>query len=131
MDASDELAPMHIEVVNDTLRELNIMGKPVITVWNKIDLVREGGEKRIFRDFISDASVMISAATGEGIDNLAEELAKIIRESRVYVDRLIPYKEAAIAARIRREGQLVSEEYLEDGIRIRAYVPKSLEGILK
>ena len=122
---------MHIEVVNDTLRELNIMGKPVITVWNKIDLVREGGEKRIFRDFISDASVMISAATGEGIDNLAEELAKIIRESRVYVDRLIPYKEAAIAARIRREGQLVSEEYLEDGIRIRAYVPKSLEGILK
>ena len=131
VDASDEMAPMHIEVVNDTLRDLGITGKPVITVWNKIDLVRESGDNEtVFRDFSSDASVTISAATGEGVPELLAELEKIIRESRVYIDKLIPYRDAALAARVRKAGQLISEEYLEDGIRIQAYVPAQLAGIL-
>ena len=126
VDASDEMAPMHIGVVNDTLRDLNITGKPVITVWNKIDIVRARGDDTVFRDFSSDASVAVSAATGEGIDELIEELEKIIRASRVYVDRVIPYKDAAYAAKVRKEGQLITEEYLEDGIHIQAYVPAHL-----
>ena len=84
----------------------------------------------MFRDFSSDASVTISAATGEGVPELLAELEKIIRESRVYIDKLIPYRDAALAARVRKEGQLISEEYLEDGIRIQAYVPAQLAGVL-
>lgn len=123
-DASDPQAELQCRVVRDTLRDLDITGKPVITVWNKMDIADE--EMKPFRDFTSDASVQISAATGEGIDRLFGELERILRERRVYIDTILPYSEAAAAAEIRRMGQLISEEYEAEGIHIKAYVPQML-----
>lgn len=123
VDASDEQYEMHCKVVNDTLRELGITGKPVITVWNKTDLVEEG---LIFRDFEADASVQISAIEGTGIDELFAEIERLLRKSRVYIDTVIPYPESAVIAEIRRLGQLISEEYEPEGVHIKAHVPQSL-----
>lgn len=123
IDASDPQAEMHRAVVYDTLRELGITDRPVITAWNKSDLTDEDA---IFRDFDADASVKISARTGEGIEELYQAIQEIIRESRVYMDAVIPYADGAIVSEIRRFGQLLSEEYEADGIHIRAYAPKAL-----
>lgn len=123
VDSSDEQAEMHCKVVYDTIRDLGITGKPVITVWNKIDLVPEG---TLFRDFTADASVHISAKTGLGVDAFYEELQRLLRESRVYIDRLIPYADSAVIAEIRKYGQLLSEEYEADGVHITAHIPASL-----
>ena len=123
IDASDPQAEMHRKVVYDTLRDLDISGRPVITVWNKADLI---SKDEVFRDFDSDASVRISARTGEGIGDLCETVAKILRENRVFIDKIIPYSEAALVAKIRTAGQLISEEYEENGIHVRAYVPASM-----
>lgn len=123
IDASDPQAEMHRKVVYDTLVELGIIDKPVITLWNKSDLVNEDA---LFRDFGADASVKISAKTGAGIDEFYSELARILRESRVYTDTVIPYKNTAVVAEIRKAGQLLSEEYEEEGIHIKAYVPRAL-----
>lgn len=123
IDASDPQAEMHRKVVYDTLRDLDISGRPVITVWNKADLI---SKDEVFRDFDSDASVRISARTGEGIEDLCETVAKILRENRIFIDKIIPYSEAALVARIRTAGQLISEEYEENGIHVRAYVPASM-----
>lgn len=123
IDASDPQAEMHKRVVYDTLIDLGITDKPVITVWNKADLV---AEEALFRDFGADASVKISAKTGAGLDEFYSELARILRESRVSIDAVIPYKNTAVVAEIRKAGQLLSEEYEEDGIHIRAYVPRAL-----
>ena len=123
IDASDPQAEMHRRVVYDTLIDLGITDKPVITVWNKADLVDEGA---LFRDFGADASVKISAKTGAGLDEFYSELARILRESRVYVDTVIPYKNTAVVAEVRKTGQLLSEEYEEDGVHIKAYVPRAL-----
>ena len=123
IDASDPQAEMHRKVVYDTLRDLDISGRPVITVWNKADLI---SKDEVFRDFDSDASVRISARTGEGIGDLCETVAKILRENRIFIDKIIPYSEAALVARIRTAGQLISEEYEENGIHVRAYVPASM-----
>lgn len=123
IDASDPQAELHRRVVYDTLRDLDISGRPVITVWNKADLV-DAGES--FRDFDADASVRISAKTGQGLEDLYEAVAEILRENRVYIDKVIPYRDAAAVARIRSAGQLLSEEYEENGIHVRAYVPRSL-----
>ena len=79
-----------------------------------------------FRDFDADASVRISAKTGQGLEDLYEAVAEILRENRVYIDKVIPYRDAAAVARIRSAGQLLSEEYEENGIHVRAYVPRSL-----
>ena len=123
IDASDPQAEMHRRVVYDTLIDLGITDKPVITVWNKADLV--DGDS-VFRDFGADASVTISAKTGAGLDEFYSELARILRESRVFIDTVIPYKSTALVAEIRRTGQLLSEEYEEDGIHVKAYVPRAL-----
>ena len=123
VDASDPQAELHLKVVYDTLADLDIGGKPTITVWNKADLLDEDA---IFRDFGSDASVKISAKTGQGIDALLSEITRLLNENRVFIDTVIPYSNAAIIAEIRRAGQLVSEEYTEDGIHIRAYAPRTL-----
>ena len=114
---------MHRRVVYDTLIDLGISDKPVITVWNKADLVDEDA---LFRDFGADASVKISAKTGAGLNEFYNELARILRESRVYVDTTVPYRNTAVVAEIRKAGQLLSEEYEEDGIHVKAYVPRAL-----
>ena len=123
IDASDPQAEMHRRVVYDTLIDLGISDKPVITVWNKADLV---DETALFRDFGADASVKISAKTGAGLDEFYSELAGLLRDSRVYVDTMIPYKNTAVVAEIRKTGQLLSEDYEEEGIHIKAYVPRAL-----
>ncbi|MBR4090248.1 MAG: GTPase HflX, partial [Mogibacterium sp.] len=74
----------------------------------------------------ADASVKISAKTGAGLDEFYNELARMLRESRVYVDTVIPYKNTAVVAEVRKTGQLLSEEYEEDGVHIKAYVPRAL-----
>ncbi len=123
IDAADPQAEMHRRVVYDTLIDLGITDKPVITVWNKADLVDAGA---VFRDFGADASVKISARTGEGLAEFYNELARILRESRIYIDTVIPYRNTAFVAEIRKLGQLISEEYEEEGIYIKAYVPRAL-----
>ena len=123
VDASDEQHELHMQVVRDTLKELDITGKPVITVWNKCDLV---GADDKFRDFDADASVRISALTGEGIEDFWSAVTGILRDRRVYVDKLIPYSDSSVIAEIRKYGQLLTEEFEAEGTRITAYVPKSL-----
>ena len=123
IDASDPGAELHRQVVYDTLRDLDIKGKPVVSVWNKADLVPDS---ETFRDFDADISVRMSARTGDGLDDLYGAVAKILKESRVYIDTVLPYKDTAVLAEIRTTGQLLSDEYEADGIHIRAYVPKKL-----
>ena len=122
VDASDEQSDLHKQVVNDTLRELEITGKPMITLWNKCDLTDPG---TLFKDFDADASVSISAKTGEGIEDFYLILGEILKRNRVYIDMVIPYRDAAVIAEIRQYGQLLSEEFEADGTHITAYVPAS------
>ena len=123
IDASDPQAELHRTVVYDTLTDLGITDKPVITVWNKADLVEADA---IFRDFSADASLRMSAKTGEGVDELYSEIDEVLKKSRVYIDEVIPYRDAARVAEIRRQGQLIAEEYEEDGVHVKAYVPRTL-----
>lgn len=123
VDASNPQAELHCKVVNDTLESLDIVGLPMVTAWNKIDLV---SERPAFKDFHADASVEISAATGEGIDELYDCIAEILSDMHKYVDMVIGYNEQAKLAQIRKYGQLLEEKYEGDGVHIKAYVPKSL-----
>ncbi len=122
-DASDPMAEKQAEVVYETLESLGIVGKPIITVWNKADLLESG---QVMRDFGADASVMISAKTGEGMDIFFNELETLLRKSRVLLRINIPYSRAADIAIIRKTGQLINEVYDHDGIHVEAYVPKHI-----
>ena len=51
-------------------------------------------------------------------------------ESRVYIERTFAYSEAGKIQQIREFGQLLEEEYVQDGIKVKAYVPREIEGRL-
>ena len=137
VDCSNPQMDMQMHVVRETLRELEIVDKTVVTVFNKIDRRREqleaGGQGEtalVPRDFSSDYQVKISARTGEGLQELGEILETIIRSRRVLLRKIYPYSQAGRIQTIRRYGQLLKEEYGEDGIHVEAYVPAELFGEL-
>lgn len=121
-DASDPALEEHLAVVYETLRDLDVGGKPILTLFNKCDLVPEG---RIFRDPHADAVLRISARTGENLSEVLGEIRRIISENRVYYEKVVPYAKASLVQRIRQRGQLLSEEYREDGILVKAYLPRA------
>ena len=126
-DASNPGADEQMKVVYRTLEELKVVGKPVITFLNKQDKIEE---ERIIKDLKADALVKGSAKTGEGIDELLNKISEILREGKVLVDTLLTYADTAKISVIRKKGQLLSEEYEGDGIRVKAYVPKAVAGQL-
>ena len=121
-DASDPACGEHMAVVYETLRGLEVRGKPVITLFNKCDLVQE---PLFLRDPQADRTLRISAKTGEGLPELQRQIQEILRENRVEISMTVPYREAGIIHEIREKGQLLEEEYQELGIRIRALLPKA------
>ncbi len=124
VDVSNPDHEKHMEVTYDTLRGLGVSGKTFVTVFNKCDLLPDNEE--IFRDTRADYTVRISAKTGFGLDELCSVLTGIIRAGREYVEKLFGFNEAGEIARIRKNGQILSEEYREDGIFIKAYVDKTI-----
>ncbi|HIZ21308.1 MAG TPA: GTPase HflX [Candidatus Blautia faecigallinarum] len=124
VDVSNPQAEMQMHIVYETLRELEVLGKKVITLLNKQDLVPEVQ----IRDLQADYTLKISAKTGEGLDSLKLLLEKLLAEEQIYVERLFPYQEAGKLQLIRRHGQLLSEEYTENGIAVKARVPMEIYG---
>ncbi len=128
VDASSPYAEQQMEIVYQTLRELGAEGKPVITLFNKQDLVTE--EKHL-HDFRADYAIPVSVRHREGLDRFLEILEQVVRKGQILVERVLPYQNAGIIAQIRQTGQILEEEYLADGIRVRAYVPEDLYGRLQ
>lgn len=120
VDSSNPNMDVQMHVVYDTLHQLKVEDKTVITVFNKID---KTGEEVMLKDFKSDYRVSISAKTGQGLDELKELLETILRSRKIYLERLYPYPEAGKIQLIRKYGQLINEEYKDDGIWVEAYVP--------
>ena len=125
VDVSSEQMENQMFTVYETLRELGVRDKPVITVFNKADLLTE---RRGFRDFRAEYSILASAKSGEGLDQIREAVEEVLRGQKIYVERLYPYEKAGIIQLIRRKGELVSEEYLPEGISVKAYVPQDIYG---
>ena len=125
VDATSEDAELHKEVVYDTLETLGVKDKPIITAFNKMDLLKDCGELPLM-DEEADAVIEISAATGEGINDLFEAIENALRGDKVYIERIVAYSEGELFKRIRKYGEVLEEEYLEDGVSIKAYVPNNL-----
>lgn len=125
VDVSSPQMEAQMHTVYETLRELEIGDKPVITVFNKQDLL---AKRRSFRDFQADYSIPASARTGEGLEQIKESAEEILRRDKIYIERLYPYEKAGVIQLIRKKGELLSEEYQADGIAVTAYVPREIYG---
>lgn len=123
VDASNPRMDEQMHVVYDTLRQLGAEGKPVITLFNKQDRLEH--EVRV-RDFQADYTIPCSAKTGQGLEELKQALLEIIRRDQIYIERLYDFSDAGKIQIIRSRGQLISEEYVPEGIAVKAYVPMDI-----
>lgn len=125
VDASNPQLDEQMHIVYETLRQLEVVNKPIITAFNKQD---KADSEMIIRDFKADYIVKISAKTGEGLENLLDTVEEVLRQQKVMVERVYPYAEAGKIQLIRKYGELLTEEYREAGIFVKAYVPVEIYG---
>lgn len=125
VDTSNPQMDEQMYIVYETLRNLGVEDKTIITAFNKQD--KEGAET-ILRDFKADYVVRISAKTGFGFEELLGTIEKILRERKIEIERVYEYQEAGKIQLIRKYGEFLAEEYREDGIYVRAFVPREIYG---
>lgn len=126
VDASNPQAEKQMLVVYETLKNLGVTDKTIVTLFNKQDRVEPDGE--ILRDRKADKTLAISARSGNGLETLKELLEEILNERKVLVERIFDYKNAGVIQLIRKYGQLLEEEYRPEGIYVKAYVPMEIYG---
>lgn len=124
VDASNPQMDKQMYIVYDTLRNLEVEGKKIITAFNKTDRI---GQPEPLHDFRAERTVHISAKYGDGLEDLKNILEEILREEKDFLECTIPYRDAGVIQKIREKGELLSEEYREDGIFVRAWVPKEFQ----
>lgn len=125
VDVSNPQMDEQMYTVYETLQNLDVKDKVVITAFNKQDRLTE---VPIIRDFKADHIVNISARTGQGLDALQSVIEQILRERKIEISRTYSYADAGKIQLIRKYGELLEEEYREDGIFVHAFVPKELYG---
>lgn len=127
VDASNPSMDKNVHAVYETLDNLGVKDKTIITVFNKEDKLET---KPILRDFKADYVVHGAIKKGIGIDDINKAIENAVKSMRVLYENVFTYAEAGKTGLIRKYGQLLEEEYKEDGIHVKAYVPTSLIGRL-
>lgn len=127
VDASNPQRDKQMHIVYDTLYQLDIKEKTIITLFNKQDQVTDGEP---LRDFKADHTLAISAKEETGLEELKELFCTLLRDNKILVERTIAYQDAGILQQIRKSGELLEEEYRPEGIFIRAYVTPEIYGSL-
>ncbi len=123
VDASNPQVDEQMYIVYETLDKLEVKNKPIITAFNKQDKIEQ---EQIIRDFRADHIVRISAKHGQGLDKLQEIIEGVLRSQKVLIEKVYPYEQAGKIQMIRKYGELLEEEYRDNGIFAKGYVPAEI-----
>ncbi|NLC20007.1 MAG: GTPase HflX, partial [Clostridiales bacterium] len=123
VDSSNPDVDRQMHTVYETLGRLGISDKIIITAFNKQD--KPDAEKTL-RDFKADYTVKISAKSGENMEELLQLIEKVLTERSLLLEKVFTYQEAGKIQLVRKYGRLICEEYRQEGIFVRAYVPSDI-----
>jgi GTPase len=113
-----------IDAVQAVLREIDVGDKPSLVAFNKIDLLTD--EERTELRARHPTGVQISAATGEGIEDLLERIGRELTRVEVEVALEVPYARGDVLSRLHREADVVDESYAPEGTRVTARMQREL-----
>lgn len=128
VDASNSQWEKQIQVVYETLQNLGVSGKKILTLFNKQD---KAEQTECQKDSRADKVLKISAKNGTGLEELKEALEEVLREDKQLLEGIFPYEAGNQLSVIRRYGELLEEEYKEEGIYVKAFVPRELYGSME
>ena len=119
VDTSNPQMELQMQVVYDTLRELKVEDKKIVTLLNKQDKLLA---PMVVKDFRADASLAVSAKTGQGLEDLKNLLSSWMMEGKIYIERLYPRIRNSARRRISAgrhpRKSLCTEGYLSEGIEV-------------
>jgi GTP-binding protein HflX len=116
-----------IDAVHVVLEEIDATQVPELLVFNKTDIAPDAAKALVAEH---EGSVAISAATGDGIDELLQTLGDRLRALGTVIELLIPYERGDALAAVHREGEVVSTAHEPDGLRVRARLADASAGRL-
>ena len=125
IDASDENREEHIAVVDKLISQLAAPGTPVLQCYNKADLVEKTDIP------IGEDVVRISAATGEGMEDLLKAIERALGHSRHHIVVRLPYSMGGMVETLHSSAQVLNVEYTADGIEVETVVDPILYGKLR
>ena len=121
VDVSAPDPEAHIRAVSSVLAEIDASHVPQLVAFNKADLLSSDDKPRL--DRLRErypGSVVVSAATGEGVDDLLVALADRLRALFQVVELVVPYDRGDVIAAVHRHGEVLAEEHEADATRVRA-----------
>ncbi len=122
VDITHPMAEAQMEAVEHVLDDLGVGHKPVIMAWNKIDQAEDPDAIREQAARYPDV-VVISALTGEGLDDLLARIEAVLKAQLVPVEVEIPYTDGELLSLIHTQGTVEAEQYTTRGTRVQAAVP--------
>lgn len=130
IDISDSDSYKHFEVVNEILKELDIKDKPIITIFNKTDKVKN--EVIFPKHNLKNELVEISAINGNGIENLLDKIYNVLSQDYIEESLLLPYSKGKDLAYIYENAKIINRMDLEEGIFVKVRISsRYLENIRK
>ena len=117
-----------IAAVRHVLADIDANEVPEVIVINKADAADPEVIARIRSR--ERHAIVVSARTGEGLDELRERVAELLPRPDVEVEVLLPYNRGDLVSRVHADGEVLSEEHVEAGTRLRANVLPPLAGEL-
>ena len=93
VDASNPQRDKQMYIVYETLDHLGVKNKKILTLFNKIDIRTDDDQ---LQDFRADHVLQISATENAGLDAVKDVLQEMLREDKIYIERVIPYAQAGV-----------------------------------
>lgn len=122
MDASSPEIEEQAMAVHNVLCSLKCEDKAIISVLNKADkLENEGLERYLVGHY--DNGIAVSAKTKKGLDELLKAVTALLPQKDREINVLLPYTAGSDLSFIHESGKVISEEYAENGIKVKAVVP--------
>lgn len=121
VDCSNPDMDMQMKIVYETLQKLEVGDKPIITAFNKIDRYESDDT---LKDLRADETVRISAKFGQGMEEMLEAVSNAAKEKKVLFEKVFSYEEGGQISQLRKVGQIVEEEYRNEGTYVKAYLDK-------
>ncbi|MDE6181920.1 MAG: GTPase HflX, partial [Eubacteriales bacterium] len=129
VDCSNSAREQQMEVVYKTLKDLDCLNKPIITVFNKSD--KENIEKPLPKDAFSMYTLEISAKTGIGLENMLKTLEDVVKSFKKSISILIPYEKSNVIGIIHGRCEVISNENRDDGMFFEIYADDEMENKLR
>ena len=129
VDASHPDPEGQIRAVRDVLADIDGFDVPEVIVLNKADIAQPETIARL-RSQVEDCMV-VSARSGEGIEELRQLIADRLPRPEVEVDLLVPYTRGDLVSRAHSSGEVLDEEHRSEGTRLHARVDAALAAELQ